>query len=207
MSNVLVIAPHADDECMGLGATIAKHVKAGDIVHVCILSFREDNSPETQIEQAEDVKSILGFQHLHFLNLVDEYLDNLNRDIIKPLEIIYKKIKPNIVYTCPQNDTNQDHRATFDATMTVCRYGDIPPEKLFVYNSGSAINFTPNYYNVINEQQANAKVESMECYDDQVRVYPHPRCRESIMIKLQAAGINAGVRMAEPFILIREIHH
>ncbi|MDA1175132.1 MAG: PIG-L family deacetylase, partial [Chloroflexi bacterium] len=32
--NVLVIAPHMDDEVLGCGGTIARHVDAGDDVHV-----------------------------------------------------------------------------------------------------------------------------------------------------------------------------
>ena len=38
MSNILVIAAHPDDEILGCVATIAKHTKAGDEVHVVILA-------------------------------------------------------------------------------------------------------------------------------------------------------------------------
>ena len=36
MANVLVLAPHADDETLGAGGTIAKHVDEGDDVSVVI---------------------------------------------------------------------------------------------------------------------------------------------------------------------------
>ena len=35
---VLVIAPHADDEIIGVGGTIAKHIYNGDDVFVCIVT-------------------------------------------------------------------------------------------------------------------------------------------------------------------------
>ena len=35
---VLVIAPHPDDEIIGVGGTIAKRVKSGDSVYVCIVT-------------------------------------------------------------------------------------------------------------------------------------------------------------------------
>ena len=36
--NVLVIAPHADDEIIGVGGTIAKRIAEGNDVFVCIVT-------------------------------------------------------------------------------------------------------------------------------------------------------------------------
>ena len=41
--NVLVIAPHMDDEVLGMGATIAKHVHSGHEVYVCFVAHRVYN--------------------------------------------------------------------------------------------------------------------------------------------------------------------
>lgn len=38
MNNILIIAAHPDDEVLGCGATIAKHVKNGDNVKVLFLA-------------------------------------------------------------------------------------------------------------------------------------------------------------------------
>ena len=38
MKKVLIVAAHPDDEVLGCGATMAKHAKAGDDVHVLILA-------------------------------------------------------------------------------------------------------------------------------------------------------------------------
>ena len=43
MENVLIIAPHADDEVLGCGAAIQWHVEKGDTVYVVILSNRVIN--------------------------------------------------------------------------------------------------------------------------------------------------------------------
>ena len=38
MSKILVIAPHPDDEVLGCGGTIAKHVSGGDEVYLCVVT-------------------------------------------------------------------------------------------------------------------------------------------------------------------------
>ena len=43
MANVLIIAPHADDEVLGCGVAIQWHVEKGDAVFVAILSNRVIN--------------------------------------------------------------------------------------------------------------------------------------------------------------------
>ena len=36
--NILIISPHADDEVLGCGGTIAKYVKLGYFVYIAILT-------------------------------------------------------------------------------------------------------------------------------------------------------------------------
>ena len=44
--NILVIAPHADDEVLGCGGTIAKHAHFGDSVHILIATNASIGAPE-----------------------------------------------------------------------------------------------------------------------------------------------------------------
>ncbi len=41
--NILVLAPHPDDETLGVGGAIAKHVAAGDHVSVAVLTGHGDS--------------------------------------------------------------------------------------------------------------------------------------------------------------------
>ena len=36
--NILVIAPHPDDEVLGVGGTMARHASRGDRVFVCVVT-------------------------------------------------------------------------------------------------------------------------------------------------------------------------
>ena len=56
MNKVIVVAPHADDEIIGCGATIAKHIFDGDEVIVIIATNASKGAPELFSEQ--DVKNI-----------------------------------------------------------------------------------------------------------------------------------------------------
>ena len=56
MAKVLVLAPHPDDEVLGCGGTIVKHVSVGDEVYLCIVTkayppdWSEDEIPRRKQE-------------------------------------------------------------------------------------------------------------------------------------------------------------
>jgi len=119
--NVLVIAPHMDDEVLGCGGTIRKHVECGDKLFVCFIAHRiydhKFDIKKNEIEQSHAIKAKheLGYNEAVFFGLDDERLDGCVQGITIPLEKHISKIKPETVY-CPfYGDNNQDHRAVFDA--------------------------------------------------------------------------------------------
>lgn len=63
---VLVIAPHPDDEVLGVGGTIARHNAQGDSVTVCIVTkgqpplFPKEGYKETRAEAARAHKCLGG---------------------------------------------------------------------------------------------------------------------------------------------------
>ena len=76
MANVLVIAPHADDEILGCGGTISKHIEQGDSVYVAVMTnasigapelFNEEQIKETR-EEAKRSHKYLGIKETFFFD-------------------------------------------------------------------------------------------------------------------------------------------
>ena len=71
--NVLIIAPHPDDEVLGCGGTIAKHITLGDIVYVAIVTKGcEPIFPSNQVEQVRSeclkADAFLGVNYFYGLS-------------------------------------------------------------------------------------------------------------------------------------------
>ena len=93
---VLVVVAHPDDEVLGCGGTIAKHINNGDSVSVLILAdgetSRESNNIEskTLIRQkaAKAANQVLGVEDLVVCKYPDNRLDTV------PLLTLVKEIEP-----------------------------------------------------------------------------------------------------------------
>ena len=134
---ILVIAPHADDEVLGVGGAIQNHTQLGDSVTVVIVCDRE--STHDQKTYAKEANTILGVNDVRWLGFQDEFVDNMMRDLIKEIENVYDKVKPDVVYICNEGDINTDHQIIHRACNVVCRsIQDHPPKQVLVYEVPSS---------------------------------------------------------------------
>jgi len=216
---ILVIAPHMDDEVLGCGATIAKHIKNKNNVCVCFVANRIYNHQfdrekyAIEKQHAVEAKKILGYDEAVFLELNDERLDASIQDIIILLEKYVNKVKPDIVYTPFKSDNNQDHRAVFDAARVVLRPAATPfINSIYMYEVPSATEqspplaetaFLPNHYVDI-KKYIHKKIKAFRCYRTEKRLYPHPRSEKAIRILADKRGIEIGFECAEAFMVLRE---
>lgn len=216
---VLVVSAHMDDEVLGVGGTIAKHVAGQDEVTVCILANRaynhryEKKAIQRQKKAALKAKEILGYKRAVFLDLRDEQLDDRAIDILIPLEKVFKEVEPEIVYMNHGGDTNQDHKAAFNASIIACRSFVNPflikALSFEVLSSTDQIpplkdnTFLPGFYVNI-EKYLNKKIEAMKCYQDEFKRFPHPRSKEAIIALAKKRGTEVGFKAAEAFMVLRE---
>jgi LmbE family N-acetylglucosaminyl deacetylase len=221
---ILVVVAHPDDEVLGCGGTIAKYTRNGNEVHCLIMGegissryeHRELAKKEELKALKEDAKKaakILGIKKVFFKDFPDNRFDTVPLlEIIKAIEELKEKIKPNVIYTHYRGDLNIDHRLTFEAVLTACRplAGETVRE-IYSFEVPSVTEwnaldkqFTPNVFVDISNT-FNKKVEALKAYKSEIRKYPHPRSPESLEIINKRWGLVAGGGLVEPFILIRSI--
>jgi LmbE family N-acetylglucosaminyl deacetylase len=217
--NALIISAHMDDEILGPGGTIARHVAEGDSVTVCIVCKRayDHKFDAALVQQEKDACSraakILGYADLRFLDLRDELLDERLLDIIVPLEEQVLSVKPSVVYTNHRGDSNQDHRAVFQASVIACRaLSRYKVPRLLTYEVPSSTDiappfpeyaFQPNYYVNI-ASFLDKKIQAMKQYERELKEFPHPRSPEGIEVYARKRGMEIGFAAAEAFTIIRD---
>jgi LmbE family N-acetylglucosaminyl deacetylase len=217
---VLVIAAHPDDEVIGAGGAIARHVAHDDEVYWCIVTqgYSPPWSEEilaTARQQVYDVQKVLGIREVLFCGFPTVKLNTVpNIDLCSALQRVVDQVQPQVVYTTPRDDINQDHRIVYDATLVAAR--PIPgcsvrrllcyeasPTARFGLPAGSC-GFVPNVFVDIS-QYLSTKLEALSCYRTELREYPHPRSLEGLRLLAEERGLSVGARAAECFQLIREL--
>lgn len=218
-NNILVIAAHPDDEVLGAGGTILKHVKSKDKVTLIILSEGEASRGNQanaikRLNQAKRVGQLLGVANLHLEKLPDNEFDKISLlTITKTLERYIYSIKPNIIYTHNISDLNIDHQITAKSVITACR----PQPNFFVKKilsfevlSSTEWQFTnlfcPNEFVNITEY-IDKKIQIVKIYKDELRKYPHPRSLEGIKVLAKYRGMQVGLLFAEAFQIIRSLQN
>lgn len=207
MSNVLIVAPHPDDEVIGCGGVIQHHVKKNDDVFIHIVGNRvinhtEDRKYISQVcDQAHEAARFLGVKELFFSNLRDEQLDVKLIDVIVSIEDIMSKIRPEVVYIPNDKDTDQDHRAVANA----CKVATRRVKKVLAYEVlGPTKDFCPNSYVNI-EGFLERKIQALHFYKEEVIAFPHPRSQEALQALARIRGVASGLVAAEAFELIKDV--
>jgi LmbE family N-acetylglucosaminyl deacetylase len=222
MSNrILVIAAHPDDEILGAGATLIKHTKEKDKVFCLILSQgvlsrtnAKINDVSKLMSESKKAGKVMGFKEIYFADLPDNSFDTVSLlKVVKIIETYLAKVKPDIIYTHFDNDLNIDHRITSQAVITASRpCNPNHPKEILAFETLSSTEwqakknkqFCPNVYVDI-EKCIGKKIEAMKKYDSELRTYPHSRSIEGIKILAKCRGLEAGLKFAEAFYLIRKI--
>ncbi|MBO6284539.1 MAG: PIG-L family deacetylase [Pseudobutyrivibrio sp.] len=224
---VLVVAAHPDDEVLGCGGTILRHVANGDKVHIMIMAeglTSRDNQRDVGLRQGElselhknahKVSDFLGAEELKILDFPDNRMDSVELlDVVKQIEAEVDDFCPDIVYTHHAGDVNVDHLITHKAVVTACRPlpGNTVKELYFfetlsstewqIPTSGKI--FMPQMYININEY-LDKKIEALHLYESEMRKYPHSRSYEAVKILSKLRGFSVGMEYAEAFMVGRII--
>lgn len=217
---VLVIAPHPDDEIIGVGGTIAKRTQVGDEVYVCVVTkgqepmFKKDFIEQGRKEcKIADTK--LGVTETIFMDFPAVMLETVPRHELngKIAEVI-QRLKPEEIFIPHRGDMQLDHQIVVDAVMVAVRpRGKYYPKRVYAYETLSETGW--NVPNVVNEfiptvyedisDFLESKLQAMRIFESQLGYFPAARSIEAIEALAKFRGATVNVKAAEAFSLIREI--
>jgi len=115
---IVVLAPHMDDEVIGCGGTLARHIACGSHITVVFLTdgrgggaaAGETNIAATRKHEARLALAELGISQMVFLDAEDGRLD-ANADLVGALRSALVAARPDIVYLPFFLEEHPDHRA------------------------------------------------------------------------------------------------
>jgi LmbE family N-acetylglucosaminyl deacetylase len=118
--NVLVIAPHPDDEVIGCGGALCLHAARGDRLSAVFLTSGElglkhltrDEAWKTREAEARRAAKILGIESLTFLRLPDWCMGDDIARAAEALRPVLAREKPELIYLPHPDDGHPDHKAT-----------------------------------------------------------------------------------------------
>jgi LmbE family N-acetylglucosaminyl deacetylase len=214
IETVLVVAPHPDDEVLGLGGTLARHAAEGDEVHALILcegvSLRYPDATEDFLaREGRGAAAVLGLASWTLVGLPDQGLDRVSLvEVAAPIERAVRELKPSVLYVPWRGDVNRDHQLAHEAALVAARCKAACVQRIIAYETpsetewGVPYTFSPNYFVDISRFLA-TKLEAMQCYASQASPAPHPRSIEHLRVRAHYWGHCMMMAAAEPFALLR----
>ncbi len=217
---VLCVAPHPDDETLGCGGTLLRHVARGDAVHWLIITSMHpaDGFQPSRIDarnaEIERVAAAYGFAGVHRAELPTTRLDTLPKSrVVDAVSAVMKQVQPTTVYLPYRNDAHSDHAVVADATTACCKSFRYPSvRRVRVYETPSETEFGmrvddrgfhPNLF-VDVSGWVDRKIEIMRMFAGEMHDAPFPRSETVMRALATFRGTVAGVAAAEAFITLRE---
>ncbi len=226
MSRILVVAPHADDETLGMGGTIARLVVEGYEVTVAVMTGHgKDPHPlwdrlswDVVRSEARNAMNVLGVKELLFSEIPAALVSHtspieVNQEAVKIIETV----KPDVVYLPFAWDLHKDHRDLAYAFQVACRpHWELGRnvKRIYMYETVSETHwnfpsniepgFIPNCWTDISEFLPK-KLEALSAYKSQIRPFPDARSLEAIESLAQWRGSQMGMHATEGFILVRAL--
>jgi len=221
--SILVIAPHADDEVLGAGATIARRVAEGIEVNVAVLTGHGEAPHPLWPAAAWDVSRAecrtacaeLGVMQVHFEELPAACLDTeptwrINQVVKRVIE----RFEPTELYLPFPADLHRDHAVIgYGAVVATRPY--LPTgrtvRRVLYYETLSETHLAPVYLEAAFEpnlfvdvsDHMQCKLAALACYASQLQPDGQPRSLSAVQALATLRGSHIGVAAAEAFVVQR----
>lgn len=217
---ILVIAPHPDDEVLGCGGTIARHTDWGDEVHVLVITkgdpdlYPDDDEAEIR-QEVEAAHRVLGVASTTYLDFLAPRLDTVaGYQLADAIHQVIRRLQPDTVYLPHHGDIHADHQRVYQATLVAARpINRCPVRQLLCYETLSETEWSPPRGDtafiptvfVDIAPYLDTKLKAMACYEAEVKEFPHSRSLTALDALAKLRGATVGLSAAEAFSLVRQI--
>ena len=199
---IVCYCAHPDDMVLGAGGYIARLTEEEE--NEFTAAFANDgllHAPKYMDTRgwAEEACRILGVKDVRWLNVANQRFDTFALiDINKRYEAL--GLEPDLLLTNSRGQLNKDHRLVYESARVVTRPSEARQIDLLCFESTvwRIDGFHPNLYVDISET-LDRKIEAMEAFKSEVRLWPHPRSIKAIGARAEYWGLQAGFEAAEPF--------
>ncbi len=222
---ILVLAPHADDETLGCGGTMARLADEGHDVFIGLVTGHgadphplfERRTFDTVRAELERAAAVLGVKEVIKEDLPTVLLPDLPRhEVNAAVGRIIETAKPELLFAPFPLDLHGDHREIHHAASIAWRpylqSGRAIREVLcYEVPSETHLNipyveqgFLPNvWYDV--SAHLERKIEAMRCFASQAQAAPLPRSETALRALAGWRGSQIGVAAAEAFVSVRSL--
>lgn len=218
--SILVIAPHADDEIIGVGGTIARTIAEGSNVYVCVVTkgieplFSTEFMTQLRKETIKCHKQ-MGITKTFFLEYPSVMLEEQHRyEINQSLVNVLSEVNPDEVYIPHIGDMQKDHQIVAECAMVALRPKySFAPRKIYAYETLSETGwnipniqneFIPTSYVDISDF-IDTKLKALQVFESQIAAFPNARSIEAVEALARYRGAVMNMNAAEAFTIIREI--
>lgn len=213
----LIVAPHPDDELLGVGGTLLrrKH-EGGSVVWLIVTAILEEHGwPRDKIllREAEirQLASFIGVDEVIELKYPTARLDmSLLGGLVAAIGDVIQAVQPEEVFVPHIGDVHSDHYIVHKATISNAkwfRHNSI--KRLLAYETlsetgfGFDKEFTPNVFVNI-DGFLEKKLEALQIYKSEIGEFPFPRSIEAVKALAKTRGASSGFMAAEAFMLLKE---
>ncbi len=207
--DALIIAPHPDDESLGCGGSIVKHIKAGNRVKVIFLTDGDKGDFEgrfgknyTRIrrQSAHEAMEILGVQDYEFWGYEDRNLYSAEKEVEDKLRHTIERFSPSLIYVPSPFEAHPDHRVTASIGWRIHNETNISVAFCEL--------LMPVYPNILVDisEELNTKEAAIQCYRTELYYNDYAGIIKGLN-RFRTATLPATIKYAEAFILYQNSSH
>lgn len=202
--NILVLAPHPDDEAIGCGGTVALHAERGDRVVVAFLTSGERGLAGMEPAEARRLREaeagaagvVLGATDLAFLRRPDMGLAGEVSGAAAALRPLLEREAPAMVFLPHPRENHPDHQACLPILRSAWEGAGLPAGQFWTYEVWTPLGEYDHVYDITPVMRR--KLQAIRCYRSQLETFRYDRAARGL--GLYRGALAAACAYAEVFL-------